>query len=286
MIGGSLNHNMKLIRNNTYDNDIVFVDGHGGSGKSLISKVIEAFEGMEISKEDEPFQIIQYIYGLGKIDKNTASVLMKIWADRYLYNQMIGRNVNTRLTDITTLYSYPYPQKYIKRMCDNEHQDVITKINKEKPIFQNMSQNAIIYSDIYFDAFGDRLKIIYIKRNIDDIVDTMMNGEIGERIGNDPTEITPTFLYNENPIPYYAKNWADEYINMSSRERLYRWIEQENKMVDDAYNETKFKDNILFIQFEEFVKKPYKYISTIAEFLDRKPTGKLSEILKREGCPR
>ena len=67
---------MKLVRNNTYDNDIVFVDGNGGCGKSLISKVLEGFEGVEISKEDEPFQITQYLYRLGKISSNIFPLLI------------------------------------------------------------------------------------------------------------------------------------------------------------------------------------------------------------------
>jgi len=199
---------------------------------------------------------------------------------------MVGRNINTRPTDVTSLYTYPNPVKYIKRLTSKDRGDVVKRIKKEKPVFQNMSQNAIIYSDIYFDAFGDRLKIIYIKRNINDIVDSIMKDNFGNRIGEDPTEVTPTILYKGKSIPYYAIEWKKEYINMTPKERVHRWVEQESELVENAYHKTKYKNNIIFINFESFIKNPTPHIKKISKLLDREPTDKLAAVLKRERCPR
>ena len=277
---------MKAVRKNTFNNDIIFCDGHCNTGKSMISKIIEGFEGVEISKEDEQFEVTQEIYSLGKIELDAAIVLVQIWADRCLNYQMVGRQVNTRPDDVTTLYTYPYPGKYIKRMFDGERSNVTERINKEKPIYQSMTQNAVLYPELYFGAFGDRLKIIYIKRDLDTTVDAITSRGFGERIGTDPSDIVPTFEYKNTIVPFYAKEWPDDYINMTPRERIYRWVKQEYEMIDKIYEKNKYRKNVLFIDFEKFVKNPYPYLDKIGELIDRKQTNKMAEILVRERCPR
>ena len=269
-------------------NEIVFVDGHCSSGKSLISKVLECYEGVEISKEDEPFQITQWLYRLGKIDKSTCITLFKIWADRYIYNQMIGRNINSRKNDITSLHKYPNKNKYLDRMeSSEEHDTIIERINKEKPIFQQMTQNALIEGDVYFEAFSSRLKIIYINRNKQDVINGIMKSNFGTRIGKDPTEISISIDYKGDSIPYYAKGWPNEYLKMSPNERITKWIDQETDMVNKMYNNlTEYKDNIMFINFEDFVTSPYKWCEIIGKFIGRKPKDNLNKVLKEQNCPR
>ena len=279
---------MDLIRNNTFNNEIILVDGHSGTGKSLISKVLEGFEGVEKSLEDEPFQLTQWLYRLKKIDKPTAIVMLRIWADRYLYNLMIGRNLNNRPTDVTTLDKCPNKQTYFDRMHLPDHDDVTQRIIQERPIFQNMSQNAIIEADIYFDAFGDRLKIIYIHRNLEDAIKNTMISNFGYRMGTDPTDLCLTLNYNGNPIPYYAHTWKEEYLNMDGIERVTKWIMQETSYANRSYNflHEDLKKQIMFIDFEEFITHPYGQCERISNFIGRKPTNKLDDILKQQGCPR
>ena len=44
---------MELSRDNTYDIDMIFIDGHSCSGKSLYARILECYQGVEKAKEDE-----------------------------------------------------------------------------------------------------------------------------------------------------------------------------------------------------------------------------------------
>jgi hypothetical protein len=280
---------MKLIRKNTFNNDIVFIDGGCGSGKSLISKVLECYEGVEKSKEDDQFYVTQVIYKLGLIDINTATTILKIYTDRLIYNQMVGRDINTRPTDITSVLTYPYPKKYIQRQLSDGGQYTANIIQKENPIFQNMSQNALIYINLYIEAFGDRFKMIHINRKEKEVVSNTMKLGFGSRVGTDPIDTYICIEYKGESIPHYAISWKDEYLTMTPMERVTKWIKQENAQINKVYNSLN-KDNrekVLFIDFDEFVKNPIPYCKKIEDFIKRNyDYYALMSVLSRERCPR
>lgn len=281
---------MNLIRNNTFNNDIIFVDGHPRSGKTIISKILECYDGVEISKDEDPIVITQYLYRLGKLDKNTAITMLRIWTDRYLYNQMVGRNINMNVSDVTSLFKNPFPQKYLKRMATVPvNDDIVDEIKRNGIAYQNMTQNAIMEAELYFEAFKHRLKIIYIIRNDDDLIDAIMERHLGERLGTDPTDIGLTIDYNGTPIPHYAINWPEEYMEMTPRERVTRWVHEETDRVMSSYDnlDDETKKKIIFINFDDLVSNPLSQCERIKRFIGREyDKNSLNMILARERCPR
>lgn len=280
---------MKLIRNNSYNNDIIFIDGHGGSGKSLISRVLECYKGVEKSKEDGIFYFILKLHEIGNISDDTAISLLKLSVDWILYYQTISRDINFRPSDVTSIFKYPYPLDYLKRIYRGERNIASEIIRREKPIFQNMTQNALISSRLLFDAFGDRIKIIYIKSNPIDIVYNMYSKGFGERIGKDPAEISLTFEYNGFPIPIFARNWPKLYLDSNPMDRIIMWISDETQDINQSYKllNNHQKKQILFINFEDFVTTPYgPYTDLLEAFIGRKKIFKIKRILKKERCPR
>lgn len=282
---------MDLVRENTYDNDLLFVTANSGSGKLIIIRILENYPKIEKMKEDYIFYHISRLYKFGKIDMDTAACVLKIYKDTLLYDLMVCRNINFRVYDDSSLFKYPYPLDYIKRIFHGEHKEINKRISSEKPIYQTAMVNGLSYSDLFFHTFETRLKMIYILRNpIEIIKQNIINSysDNENRIGIDPCEVQFSYRYKNKILPIYANGWEDEYLKANPIERtirfLYETMLEDYKMYDELPD--KYKRNVLFITFDELVTNPYKVISNINIFLNNKPSNKIKSTLRKEKCPR
>lgn len=266
---------MRLVRNNTFKNPILLVDGHGGSGKSKISRILECFNDIEKSKEDESFHMILHLHRIGKIDDDVTQVLLTTIIDRLTYNQLISREINFKFSDATSVFKYPYPLNYIKRMFINDKDIVCKKITNDYPILQNMTTNAIISNEILFKSFGDRLRIIYVKTNPITTIYNMFNSGFGRSIGMNPTNIMLTYE-NGNPVD------IDGYSKLGEMDRVVKWVYLQSILVKKSYKslEPKVKEKVMVIDFEAFTIFPQAICSQISGFINRKPTWKLRKTIK------
>ena len=105
-----------LQRNKTLVDKIIFVDGLPGNGKTLFSQILPSFEKVEKLSYTEELEHVCALYFLGEISINTAAVLIKNFADSRLYNLMMSRTINFRPSDLSSVFNYPDPKKYIMRL--------------------------------------------------------------------------------------------------------------------------------------------------------------------------
>lgn len=265
---------MKLVRNNTFKNPILLIDGHGGSGKSKVSRILECFDGVEKSKEDETFHMILHLHRIGKIEDDVAKVMLTTIIDRLTYNQLISREINFKPSDATSILKHPYPLEYIKRIFYKDKDEICNKISDSYPILQNMTTNAIISSDILFESFSDRLRIIYIKINPIITIYNMFKGGFGRNVGVDPTNIMFTYEGNVSVD-------IDGYADIGEMDRIILWIHSQSQLVKESYKSLKpeLKERIMMIDFETFTKYPYQICNHISGFLHKKSTWKLNTVI-------
>lgn len=282
---------MKLIRDNTYDIDIVIVTSNSGSGKSLVGRLLESYSRVEKLREDYIFYHISRLHSLKKIDEDTAICVLKTYKDNFIYDLMIGRKINCRISDDTSIFKYSYPLDYMKRIFKGEHEEVNQRINNENPIFQNMIVSGLTHSQLFFDAFKSNLKIIYISRNpIEVIKQNIVNSYIGEenRIGNDPSEVQFSYMYKDKMIPVYALGWEEDYLKANPTERTIKLLY--DSMISDyrgyRHLNSENKRNVKLISFDRLVTDTDAVLEDISLFLDDYPTKRIRRIMKKEKCPR
>jgi hypothetical protein len=280
--------NIELIRNNVYDTDFVLIDGHCNSGKILISRILESFNNIEKSREDFIFYYLMQLYRFKLMDESVIKVLLRISRDRILYDQTIGRDINTRPSDVTSIFKTPYPLDYFKRIFNKEREFANDIINEKRPIFQNMIANALSNSNIFFKTFDNHMKFIYILRNPIEIIYNMNKRKIGERIGSDPSEVQFTYDWNGKSIPISAYGSEEEYLKSKPIDRIIMMINILTKLDSYGYKnlDDKYKKNVIFINFDKFVINPKKNCIKISNFLDTKMTWKTNLLLRKENCPR
>jgi len=279
---------LNLVRNNTFDNQIVIVDGQGRSGKNLISISLTAIKKMEKMRLDSFMDYIPRLYYLKKLSPDAAVVCLKLLADQAYYYSSISRDVNFRPADYSSVTKQAFKFKYIKRLFQNADEDAVQRLKIEKPILQEMTHDAIGMADIFFEAFGDRLKFIHVLRDpVGNIFEQNKRG-FGERYGVDPRELQLSFEYKNLDIPIQAIDYEQLWIDGSPLEKLLINV---NAMYRKNYKgyaslDKKYKDKVLLVDFDKFILDPYPYLSDIEIFLEENFTRKIKGILRRENCPR
>lgn len=277
---------MKFTRKNLLLHKLILVDGVGRSGKVMLAEILTGFQRVEKQDYNEFFEYIPLAYKYNKISKDIAISILRTQMDTELYKSMIGRSINTRPSDYTSLYKYHSPEKYLKRQIDEDGPIIASKVLNEKPIYLNWCHDMIQKSDIIFEAFNDKVTLIYINRHPVDIIYEWNLKKFGERVANDSTEMQYLIEFNENVVPELALGWEEEYININSFERVVKMIYISFKRNLEAIEKLNTKNNIKIVDFEDLVTKTDKSIEDISQYLNLKPLNIMNNILQKENCPR
>src|SRR3990167_719162 len=231
-------------------NKLIIVDGTGKCGKSLVLDILSCFECVE---KQEYYGFIEYIalaYKYNKISKDMAMAILQTEMDTELYNTMIGRYVNTRLSDDTSLYRYHSPDKYLKRALEKDGSIISQKVLVEKPINICWSHDLINKSDIVFEAYGNKLELIYINRRPIDLIFEWGAQQYSERMAQDPTEMQYNMQYKNTTVPEIAVGWEEEFLTISPAERTVKMIYMCFKLNQVALLEKKQVHNLHIFNFE------------------------------------
>lgn len=279
---------IELVRENCFRNKIVIIDGQGRSGKNLISVLLSTMNFVEKMRLDSQFDYFPRYYKLGKMTKDAVITALKTEADEKLFYTIISRDVNFRLSDYSGVMKQGKRLQYFKRLFFMSDSEAVDLLEEGKIIFQEMTHDALHLADIYFEAFKERLKMIHVFRDpVGNIFEQNLRN-FGTRIGVDPRELQLSFLWNNQTIPLMAMGMEEDYLNANSTERLVMMV---NAMYHRNLNgfqnlDSKYKKNVYFIEFEDFVQNPQKYKTGLENFVEDNFGKAYSRILKRENCPR
>lgn len=288
---------MQFIRNKQLLNRLIIGDGIGRSGKSLLCHVLTGFENVEKISYYNCLEFISLAHYHKKISDDMAVAILRTELDTHVFDQMNGRNVNSRPDDYSSIQNYHTPQKYIDRQNlesttkveyhGNPNAGIIEKkIFHEKPIFLTFAHDLIFKSKAVFEAFENKFQLIYLNRRPIDLLHEWDVKNFGERIGNDPTETDYLISVNNESIPEYAHNWSDEYLKISPLERIVRIIHTCFVRNYKGLEERKYDDRVKVIEFENLVTDPNSVIDDISNFLNLKILTHMDKILEINNCPR
>ncbi len=280
--------NRQLVRNNSFENEIVIIDGQGRSGKNLISVLISTMKRTEKMRLDSQFDYIPRYYFMGKMSLDAAVVALRTEADEKHYYNSISRDVNFRLADYSGVYRQGKRLIYIARLFMSGDEQAVKRLQQSRSIFQEMTHDGIHVAPLYFEAFGSRLKIIHVFRDpIGNIFEQNRRG-FGERIGSDPRELQLTHLWEGSSIPIIAIGREEEYLNGNPLERLVLMVDIMFRRNLQGYFDldSRYQKQVLFLEFEEFVSSPSTYMDSIAKFVDDEFGKSKKRIMKKENFPR
>ena len=275
---------MQLEKREVFSNDIIFIDGLWGSGKSLLAPIVSAMNGVEKVKIEGIYEYVSWLYYLKKIDEDAALWMLRTYADMGQYHNRIGREINLRWSDDTGLKYVQGKFSLIRRLFAGEGDKKAEEISQKNLAYCVMSHMLMLAPDLLLKAYGDRVKIVEVVRH-----PLYMVGHFSAYLSrfDSQREFTTSFYFNNHKLPWFVEGWANEFIAANPTERailcvnrLYTWLYEK---IDEARQEGL---EILVVSFEESVFQTNLILEKLQDFVGRAHHADLDKILKIQKLPR
>lgn len=275
-----------VVRSDFLARKVVFIDGLPGCGKTLFSSLLSSFNRVEkitYAYETEHICALKY---LGKISSDAAEIMVRIQTDLLIYDMMMSRNVNCRPKDLSSIFNYHDPAKYMNRMFQEGDFVIPQRISDENPILSLTVHNLLCIAEPIFLALQERVVFIEIVRHpLYMLVQQALNNE--KMIFN-ARDFTIYFDYKGAELPWYTAGWEDLFIKANPFEKAVHFIERVGGGMNRTrkhINET-FPGRVLTIPFEKFVIEPDDLMHKIAEFTDSTILDVTRQMLRKQNVPR
>jgi len=269
---------MNIKRFGRFSHDIIIIDGFYGTGKSLIFPIIGSLSGVEKVQHKPIYEQLCILNWLNKIDQKSCEELIAYYADMHQYNNLIGREVNIKLGDDTSIFNNPNILKYIKRIFVKNFQDDNTSKDFALQLF---THNLLSISDPLFNSLGERLKFIEIVRHPLYIVKHFSIAL--ERLFLETKSQFETCVDVDGvKVPWFAKDYSKEFLRANNVDRAIICMLNLFSDIEKISNENQF----LILSFESFVTSPDSNIEKICSFLGREKPSDINTVLKKQKIPR
>ena len=268
----------------SYFNNVVIITGTLNSGKSMVSPIVSSLQRVEPLRKLIEVDQILHLANLKKMKRETAFFLTRHILDKSFYEQLIGRNLNFRMGDETSIFSAKNPKELKQRIFLPRGDHIIKKHIKKKTIFCMDTHDGMMLYHLWRNI-NKNFKLINIFRNPIDTVNGFY--KIGEaNVKNILFNERILLKENDNIFPLYSLNNFKMYPKQSPMDRV---IDEALFCLKKEYsNYRKYKNNrnCLFLENEDFSVNTNKNISKICKFLNTKKSKFTSRMMRKENCPR
>ena len=267
--------------------EFILVDGVTRAGKFMLANVVASLERIEFFQYPHLLETVLYFHRLGKIDFYTARELLHLDFNMNTLNMAFGRALNSRKFDLSCIENSIDSEKYKRRAATEDRNLLLSEYKREKRIPFFINHEGLSNMDSLFRIFP-KVKVLNALRDPITLIDSWYRRGWGSRIGNDFSVGWASFDYRGSPVPWWAVNWADEYLTVSEMDRCLKSIYTLVSMAKESFERAPnhYKERVLLIAFERIVVDPHAEIKRIEKFLDVKAMNGIAGVLKREKLPR
>jgi hypothetical protein len=273
-----------LYRGDHLAHKVLFVDGLPGCGKTLFSKIVSTMSHVELLSYLTDVENICALFELEKIPIDAAKVMIQISTDLKIYQTMMGRDVNFRVSDLSSAVSHHDTSRYLKRIFGPGGEEVLNMINLEKPILNIASHNLLPYSEPIWSALGDRCVFLNVVRHPLYIVRQQVLN-VKKVIGT-ARHFSIYYNYEGQNLPYFVNGWESDYITSNHMERTIHFLDKVTKRTNNTIDKIKKHSNILTVPFEKFVLNPDQWMNKIADIIGSDVTDVTRMVMKEQNIPR
>ena len=281
-----------IKKGNTFNNKIIFVNGFGASGKTMVSPIISSMFNVESLIFPYEIQWISSFLYSDQIDADAYQEFLKQYADHTIYNQMMGRNSNFRPSDISSIFQSRKRFSYLKRIFKKGDSQILSKIKSQAPITNYTSSHLLFFINEIAKAYGERVLFIETFR---DPMYMFSQAKINHKevhLSNSQKHFTfEAFQENKRTFffDYFTKDKTFGYEHHDDiNENVVGYLERVfNFYFDMDLDEINMNGGkIIFLPFEKFVIKPDIWIDEITETLKIKKNKSLEKELVKQKVPR
>ena len=281
-----------LRKEKSFNNKVIFVNGFGASGKTMLSPIISSMDRVESIVFPYEIQwLSSYLYA-SKIDESLYIEFIKQYCDNTIYNLTMGRNSNFRFTDISSIFQSPKKYKFLKRIFEKGDNISVDKIKLRNPIINFTTSALFLFINEISKALNKRVLFI---ETIRDPIYMFTQAKINHKeVHIEKREKNFTFeVFEKDQRSFYFDYYSDlnEFRDLnlnSSNEQIVKYLVR----VFEFYFKFDFSKvdmkggKLIFLPFDKFVLKPDKWIDEILSFLDIEKNSYLTKELKKQNVPR
>lgn len=277
-----------LSRRPHIPNRLVIVDGLTRTGKSLVGPILGTLHPIELLKMDPWFEYLGTLFELGKLSEDAAIAALRLSADTLSHEVALSRNINMRFADTSSIWKSKSPLRYIIRLLRSESSWGSRIAIDQGKIIQNMTHDQLPIANVYFSAFGARLRFVEVCRHPIALIDSWLRRGWGYRFGLDRKSFTICFDYKGRDLPFYARGFTQEYLNLSPDQRAVRMIHaQWGRGLDGYFTLDAYRTSWLrFFTVESIHQDPHHFVESAGAFLGATKTRKSRKILRSLRLPR
>ena len=274
----------KLQRNCAFE--LILIDGLTRTGKSALSGVIPAFQGVEHIKFCTVLEHILAGMSTGHVTAEFAKAFFRTFFNELSYDTLLSRNVNFRKNDQTGIYNYKDPALYELRLNRSEDAQIFKDIGSENR-FLPMQTHDVLCNMKNWEMVYDRYLMISLWRNPVELLYSWWKRNWGERFFNDdPSNFTLKVSMNGNFIPWYAHNMSSNWTDFNAVERCYILMEYLIEQAVLGYNKSFNKQKIHLVKFETLCSESENEIHRMSRFLNAMPDANMNQMLSNARLPR
>ena len=271
---------------------LVLLDGFSRAGKFFVGKIVSNLKKMDYFQAVYALEQIPFFHRLNCITEDAAVALLRKIVDEHAYNIRIGRNLNLRYSDASSLFNSYEIDEYIRRSM-NQFGEINLTADKIIDSFWKGNRCSLFVvhevlpnMQLFFKAYP-ALKIIELIRHPVDVIHSWYLRGWGRRFGLDPLSFIPVINGNKGPIPWHAYEWREEYEASCEADRVIKCIAALTEMCSQTYQSlsARQKRQILFVRYEDVVENTSSEIERICAFLDTEPSKGIPLIMAKEKCP-
>ena len=204
------NEKMTVGKRKVLVDNLLIIEGITRAGKFLLANLMPAFDGIEPIQYHGLLEEIPFLEKFGFIDRATAQEILRCEIDLHTYDMLIGRNLNHRKSDKSSIFNHPQSEAYLARTDEPDGDAAIRKFYKQNPYCLYIMHELMPNIGICFDTFPT-MRVLSIRRSPLDLVYSWHCRGNGHRYGIDPKVFVITLDSPHGPIPWFAAEWKKNY---------------------------------------------------------------------------
>ena len=241
----------------------IVVDGIVGGGKGLVSAIVGAIPNVEMWLHRPEVEQICALYDIENISLDASSTLMQLWADEAIYKLMMGRDVNVRPNDMSSILKDARPLRYLMRLLKEGDALAEEKVYRDKPILNLMTHAISGCCDPIFEALQDKLVYVRVARHPSTTYmlrhlcrwvnlwrESPRNGMVQYKLNSGGE--------NFEAVPFHVKGIESEYLQSNDMDKaiylLAAWQRRGAAKLDALSKTSQAK--IIELPYEKFVFTP------------------------------
>jgi len=266
--------------------DVLLLEGITRAGKFLVGNLLQGLVGVEHYQYVGIVEHLPYMARMGSIEPKVAKAMMKCQLDNYIYDQMVGRNLNFRKVDKSAIHNVPDLHRYQQRLEEKDDARAMAALQKGGLYFPFIAHETMPNISLFLELYP-KMKVVHVERNPIGLAYSWYQRGFGKRWGQDPKLFVVAYEDAKGPLPWFAAQWAEEYHKSGEVDRILRsmlWLFEESQKTYNSLPPEQ-KSRIIITSYECLLTKPQEEMDRLAKFLGRQHWPHMEKIMKDERLP-